>query len=30
LNIKGKPMVNNEHDALSFTQKYGVSVLTKA
>lgn len=30
LNIKGKPMVNNEQDAESFTQKYGVSVLTKA
>ena len=26
LNIKGKPMVNNEKDAKKFAQKYGVSV----
>ena len=30
LNIKGKPMVNNEQDAIDWTQKYGVPVLTKA
>ena len=30
LNIKGKPMVNNEEDALEWEQKYGVPVLTKA
>jgi carbamoyltransferase len=26
LNIKGKPMVNNEKDAKKFAHKYGVSV----
>jgi len=30
LNIKGKPMVNNEEDALEWEQRYGVPVLTKA
>jgi carbamoyltransferase len=30
LNIKGKPMVNNEQDAKDWTNKYGVTVLTKA
>lgn len=30
LNIKGKPMVNNEQDALDFEQHYGVKVFTKA
>lgn len=27
LNIKGKPMVNNRHDALEFEEKYNVKVL---
>ena len=30
LNIKGKPMVNNEQDAKDWTNKYGVPVLTKS
>jgi len=30
LNIKGKPMVNNEQDAKDWTNKYGVHVLTKS
>lgn len=27
LNVKGKPMVNNKHDALEFSEKYDVKVL---
>jgi carbamoyltransferase len=30
LNIKGKPMVNDEKDAVEWTEKYGITVLTKA
>lgn len=30
LNIKGKPMVNDEKDAVEWTENYGITVLTKA